>query len=102
VSSWQHCESSFRTAPQLLDIHGVDPDGSHVLWFAISPKDTDGRKKLHVRFLHEVILDRNQGVRVLARNADDSINHAAAGRRAFNQRRRLPIPYIVLVLDDEV
>ena len=49
-----------RDVGQLLSIHGIDPDGSHVVWFAISPKDTDGRNnnKLHVRFLHEVTLDQ--------------------------------------------
>ena len=49
-----------RDVGQILSIHGIDPDGSHVVWFAISPKDTDGRNnnKLHVRFLHEVTLDQ--------------------------------------------
>ena len=45
---------------QLVAIHGVDPDESHVVWFAISQKSADMEKerKRHVRFLHEVSLDQ--------------------------------------------
>ena len=43
---------------RLLGIHGVNPDGRHVLWFAIGlPKNSIKKRGVEVRFLHELSLD---------------------------------------------